>query len=231
MVRACGEYLAFIDGDDWVEGEFLSRLYSAATDKPDVIYARAFHREEDKESKKFSLNIPNFTGKQITHAMKIKLIGTSFFSNIWNRLYRTAFLKKHQIYFPKMYVSEDLAFSLVCTAYLQSIALADTQGYHYRYNRPNSTTQLRMGVAALRQIYAHNDFLHYLDDYHLDDNMKAYALAKKMNSYYYTWSRIVDEKLKSFFRMQLIEFLKIPSLDQAYFSKIEYENYQKILKN
>lgn len=232
LVKARGEYISFIDGDDWVEGEFLFRLYLATQkEKPDVVYVKAFHREEGNGiSKKFALNIPNLENEQFTDEMRVQLIGTSFFSNIWNRLYRANFLKKNQIYFPKMYVSEDLAFSLICTAYLQSIALADTQGYHYRYNRPNSTTELRTGVIALRQIYAHNDFIQYLEDYDLEDSFKNYALAKKINSYYYTWSRINDTQLKDFFRNQVLELLKDVCLTKEYFSESEYLNYQSIIK-
>lgn len=230
LVKARGRYIAFVDGDDWIEGEFLSRLYSAAQNKEvDVIYARAFHREEGAETKKFSIKTPDFAGKQITDNMRIQLINTSFFSNIWNRLYRKDFLKNNQIYFPKMYVSEDLSFSLICTAFLQSMALADTQGYHYRYSRPNSTTELRMGVLALRQIYAHNHFLQYLDNFNLTDNFKKYALVKKINSYYYTWSRISDSKIKEFFRIQILNIIKDNELDRSMFGDIEYKNYLNML--
>lgn len=232
LTKARGEYIAFIDGDDWVEGEFLFRLYSVTqVHKSDIVYVKAFIREENGESKKFTLNTPELKHNQIDDDARIKLIGTPFFSNIWNRLYRREFLQHNAISFPKMYVSEDLAFSLVCTALLQSASLADTQGYHYRYNRPNSTTELRMGASSLKQVYAHGNFLSYLNSYNLNNNFQNYALAKKVNSYYYTWSRISDAKLKAIFRMQMLQLFKSANLNKEHFTEVEYKNYQIMLND
>lgn len=208
MVISKGKYINFVDGDDWIDGEFLSRLYEPVKkESPDVIYSRAYFREEpDGISRKFNFNVPKI--ETFNTQNRINLVNSAFFSNVWGRLYKKSFLVENKIGFPRMYVSEDLSFSLLTSFLANSISVADTQGYHYRYNRENSTTKLRTGVSALKQIYSHNEFINFIDSYGINKDLRLYAIAKKVNSYFYTYNRIEDKELKAYFKSQVKELLK-----------------------
>lgn len=229
MEIARGEYITFVDGDDWIDGEYLSRLYAAITkdEKEDVIYSRAFIREEVGGSTRFNFNVPRI--KYLHDSSRVDLIKSNFFSNVWGRLYRRKFLNKNNILFPKMYVSEDLTFSLLCAFLANSIEIGDTQGYHYRYDRPNSTTELRKGVAALKQIFSYDEFIGFMSGYSLGCNLLDWAVAKKVNSLYYTYNMIHEDYLRDFFRLEVRRILKNYNLSKELFSEKEYLNYLKLV--
>lgn len=201
LERCTGKYIGFVDGDDWIDREFFYRFYNAIHhNHDDVIFARAFFREEEQESKKFNLNVK--PTELACDQDRIHIIKSSFFSNVWNRIYLANFLKKHHIFFPKMYVSEDLSFSLAVIFFAKSVGVADTQGYHYLYNRHGATTNLRTGIKGLMQIYSFDLFLNYLQNFNLSSDLFRESLMKKQCSFEYTYERILDYNLKKFFLCQ-----------------------------
>lgn len=225
---ARGSYITFVDGDDWIDSEYFSRLKASVVDKTDIVYSRAFIREEVNNSRIFNFNVPKL--QNLDNNSRIGLINSSFFSNIWGRLYKREFLIKHSIIFPKMYVSEDLTFSLVCAFFAQSISVADTQGYHYRYNRPNSTTHQRTGIVALRQIFSYNEFIDTLAIYDIKDKLLASALVKKINSFIYTYDRISQDNLREFFKIKLIDILRnYPLVRDDFLVENDYLTYMKFI--
>ena len=57
---AKGEYISFIDSDDWIENDYLKNMINVADSSSDIIISGAICDYTDKQSKKLSVKDNNF---------------------------------------------------------------------------------------------------------------------------------------------------------------------------
>ena len=128
LSRARGEYVIFLDADDFFEPALIERLYNLATRKKlDVVIAT--YDLYNNATGKFSPMIGSehgelLDGGKITskseHPDKIFQVATGY---VWNKLFKRSFLFDKNIRFhPDLYVFEDMYF--VCAA----LSLAERVG-------------------------------------------------------------------------------------------------------
>lgn len=133
IAAAQGEYIAFLDGDDFLEPDCLEKVYATAVSGNfDTV---VFKHNLLEGNKKRVWDSPEFGSLE-----EDKLL-YAFAATIWNKLYRTAFLKENRIAFPLgIKIAEDTIFSLVCFFHHPSCGFCDGHFYNYRLNRDNSAT-------------------------------------------------------------------------------------------
>lgn len=132
LERAHGDWISFIDSDDWICPDFLSTLHELAQNhSADISYCNWYFAYKDKnvECDCFS---PGITKQQTL----TRLILESYHV-VWNKLYRTSFLKLFHLSFPDhiQQYEEDCWFS--CRAFFFSDAIIKTDRPLYFYNREN----------------------------------------------------------------------------------------------
>ena len=125
---AQGEYVAFIDSDDWVEMDMYLTLYNAANQhSSDICYCNAFL--EDSGKSRVLSNISVQQGLFVDEDKRKFL--TNFKSYFWSYIYRREMLNQYNITFPLEKSAEDSYFltcSILCT---QRIASVNRPMYHY----------------------------------------------------------------------------------------------------
>jgi len=147
MEQASGEYLIFLDSDDWFEPDFLEQmvLRAQATDA-DVVICKAveFDTNTGKElpsdwmMKTQHLPGDTFSPEQIaTHLFQFT------YGMPWDKLYRRQYLEKSGIIFPKLKNSEDLAFVFPSLLAAERIAILKSVMVHHRVNRNSSVSNSR----------------------------------------------------------------------------------------
>ncbi len=140
---ATGEWIAFVDSDDWLEPDIYEKAVEAG-DKynVDILFFNYFKNIEEKEfgisifEKDFFSDDRNYINSLQARALckflnPIKENGYEF---PWNRILRQKFIMNNNLYFTKVGAYEDLIYAINCFQYAERIAFIDVKGYHYRLN-------------------------------------------------------------------------------------------------
>lgn len=131
---ANGEYISFIDSDDYVAENFIETLYKLCKDNSVEIAECGFLRfpndNKDKQEEKKEIKIFNKIEK-IKHLYDINLATRTVV--VWNKLYKRNIYK--DIRFPEGKINED-EFTTYKALYKceKNIAITNEKLYYYRYN-------------------------------------------------------------------------------------------------
>ncbi len=137
-----GNYLFFMDPDDFVSEDFFEKLFPNLNDKWDVL---CFGYNEIKENKDTILSCrPHFythcglLGKNEFRNEFIELFKTDMMYNVWSRIYNKSFILKHDIKFPSKPIGEDTSFNFQVYRHLDNILFIDSTLYNYIAGRSGS---------------------------------------------------------------------------------------------
>ena len=113
---AVGDYVAFIDSDDYVESNYLEKLYTSVTEKKADVAVCAFNEVDTKENFIKTVNFPNeLYGDEISGRELLKLVfarnGYTFIV-AWNKLYKRELFDKVQFEKGKLHEDEYINFPL-----------------------------------------------------------------------------------------------------------------------
>ena len=145
---ACGQYIIFLDADDFYEKDLLKLLYEAAEkDNLDVAVAR-FDIYNDNQNK-YSLPMEEpHSGIFVDGSVSSKneypdFILSSTTGYVWNKLFRTTFVKNMELAFdPELYVFEDVCFVCSALALAERVAKIDDILIHHRVYSEQSRARL-----------------------------------------------------------------------------------------
>ena len=107
MRLARGEYLAFVDGDDWMDADFLQKLYTMAQEYGADIAAGGIMLYEDGKK-----NTPLVKYDKIQSACwendVFALMNVPWHCYVWNKIYRREMLLENNIFFSEGKYFEDM---------------------------------------------------------------------------------------------------------------------------
>ena len=146
MKAATGEYIGFVDPDDWVELDMYEKLVSMIAELQVDLVICGISPYSDKK-KKATEKSPFFLLETFDSRLQgVKLAGKElithqyFFGHfVWNRLYRRDFLEKNQICFPVGKFYEDCFFSIDVDFAAENFSFTQEPLYWYRRKRTGST--------------------------------------------------------------------------------------------
>jgi len=135
---AKGEYIGFVDSDDWVEKEMYFDLYQEAIKQnSDICYAKIQQIDEkgnvSEDNANYFLPVGNITEKE----KKEMLIRNE--TCIVRNIYKRSLLIENNIRFPSHLQYEDIIFDPLVLLYTEHIATVNKTLYTY-YLHSNSTT-------------------------------------------------------------------------------------------
>ncbi len=151
LEEARGEFLIFVDSDDLIAPDMLQCCVERMrADGSDIcaFHIDAFGTAEHQLGKVFiRVDIPE--GEE-SFCFEPRLWEGKVFSVVQpaacNKLYRTAFLRQHDLKFPLgLKRSEDTSMGVLAIALAQRVSCLDKILYHYRQSRPNSQMQSLSG--------------------------------------------------------------------------------------
>lgn len=143
---ASGEYIGFVDADDWIELDMFEKMYNRAkSDDTDITMCQA-QLYDDKKQETYSDDYYSLKS--------LERFGNSVFASedtkneildinvvLWNKIYKKEFLDKYQTRFAEGYIYEDMPFFFETYIKAKRINIVWENLYFYRQNRGFSTMQ------------------------------------------------------------------------------------------
>lgn len=140
--NAHGEFITFLDADDWFSDDAINRMVQAVEDNADIVTARYFG---DKPFEKYYKK--KYDAESIDYFLKCLEIPTKR-CTVTGNLYRTEFIRKNSISFdPKLSHSEDSVFFISLLKKMPTVIDLEVPVYHV-YINPESTTRSCINVEA-----------------------------------------------------------------------------------
>lgn len=122
--KATGEYIGFVDGDDFVDIRMFETMYKKAKkDNCDLVVCN-LNYVYDYDVVPTSSNVPDET-------KDIKEIMLDIYPTAWNKIYKRDFLNKHNLRFKKNVWYEDVEFIYRVLPYVHKIGAVDDCFYQY----------------------------------------------------------------------------------------------------
>jgi glycosyltransferase involved in cell wall biosynthesis len=152
IARAEGRYLLFLDPDDWMVEDALSRLAMLPLADMDLCFTDYIERYGDKETykKAFNRGLINFEQDDVYDKSNLELAITYLYRDkgctavvgaVWAVVYRTDFLKDNAILFPwNTSLIEDRAFLLKCLSFTDRVFYKSVAFIKYYMNMESVTT-------------------------------------------------------------------------------------------
>lgn len=202
--RAIGDYITFVDCDDWVESEMLSKAVYYISKDIDIVYFNFFYNYKHKQSKGiisksplYKTDLPNYylsilVPELCTYYDGV-LISHETLGAAWGKFIKRSLVEDNQIRFNKeLKLSEDAFFYMNCFAKAKNCVIIDEPLYHYSVNANSSNFRLREDI--LTQTNAYYDLHMKFASYLAPEKVNTYRSLIVYRSYYDLITRYVGHR-------------------------------------
>lgn len=147
--KATGDYIVFVDGDDWLAPDFVSYMLMVIIEtNSDMAINLVNYTSRDTQQIKDS-EIQTWSAEKAT----AELLYPHLSIGCWNKIYRRDFIEKNQLRFrPNLYTAEGDRFINDAAQRANSVGVGCKKVYYYRLNNENSATtkyDVRQSLGAI----------------------------------------------------------------------------------
>lgn len=200
--RAAGEYLAFVDSDDWVMPDYFRKLERAVSESPDLVF---FGRCHSGKGNIVTSAFPSgvYTSKEQIIDFIARNYSTGDIASCTNKLFSRNLFADEALKFPTgTVVEEDLQFVLSAIDHSETLlSLEDGLYFYHRRKSGSVTTQYnpikfdcKRKAYAVEQAYAYK-WNNSLLEQAFDDNYLTYISASINNLMYQACTLSKKQKL------------------------------------
>ncbi len=158
---ATGNFISFVDSDDWVDKNFIKNLHNALTTEDSDMSACLFCR------------IKGSVGERKDFDEKIKIINENLYYHILtensyagyatNKLFKSEIIKNNNLLFDeKIFNGEDFPFSLEYTKYVNKVSFIKQDLYYYFFRETSIMQTISLSPRFLTILYAREKALEFL---------------------------------------------------------------------
>ncbi|MGG3987022.1 glycosyltransferase [Bacillus smithii] len=137
---AKGDYIGFVDPDDWVEPNMFEKLYQLIIDYKADISMCGYVKEKLDGTILNNIVKPDIIKMDRKEALNKILNSNSFKGFLWNKLFSANLIKNNQITFDEsIHFCEDLLYCCQCIVKSKNIVYDTTPYYHYVIHDSNAS--------------------------------------------------------------------------------------------
>ncbi len=235
---AQGEYIGFVDSDDFVENDMFELLYnSAKTNNTDISMCQVREYDDINEnyitSDYYSLDYLNNFGESIFSAEDTKEQILDINVALWNKVYKREYLLSIGEKFPEGFIYEDLPFFFGTYLPAKRIQIVWKNLYSYRVNRKNSTMQ-QFNNKILDRLPMVSLTYEKLKNTPFLSDLKQKIQAWIINDLFHRYSLLKESYHKEFFFLmkKVFESLEIENVEDDYWKRVyHFQGYLLVMNN
>lgn len=165
LEHASGEYIGFVDSDDWVDLDFYEKLYnSAKNNNADIAVADFIREHSNKKPKRLKLKEEKI---YTTSEDKFMICKVHREGCVWNKIYRTEFIKSINLKFvPKMYY-EDRDFTIRSLYFSKKLVTTPNTYYRYFVNPKSIVNKRRNYIQDEHYILVRQQVLQFIKEHNI----------------------------------------------------------------
>lgn len=195
---ATGDYIWFLDVDDEFSNTFIEEMTRIIKTTDSDLVSSNFYYSHKKSNTRIigneDYNILTYNKQEAIIQLNTGTISV----NVWNKLFRSDFIKKNNIRFSKTYC-EDYEFMIDCIYYSQKIAFYDKPLYTYVLS-DNSLSSGKGNDIAERDVYLFNKQVKLFENetgmaHELCDSIFIHILHSMTNADYKTVKKLSNKKI------------------------------------
>lgn len=185
MSAAEGEYILYLDSDDYIYVESIEDLYEKASENhlDMVLFGAASFYEDEMSAKKMPKS--NYSRKccigeicsgleLITAEQKCK----AYITSVCLRLYRREYLLKGGYRFNETVIHEDVDYSFFTLLNAEKVMACDKNYYYRRYRQGSIIMDSQLHKKFVGYEYAWNEFVKYIDSDDTDKRKQAETIKR-----------------------------------------------------
>lgn len=138
LAHACGQYVFFMDADDWIAPEALSAMLEEIRKEKAQVAVFGFTRRDGEEKTCYQFPVTVIGDKRQLSAVLPGLYRSGLLNPVWNKLYDRELLREHRISFPDVPYGEDRLFVFDVLRAAGRVCISPQCFYEYRVQRGGS---------------------------------------------------------------------------------------------
>lgn len=225
LAVASGDYIGYVDSDDWIEPDMYERMYMACVENEAqlVVCRYACETDKDKTDKNDNEKMPeSYAGinndvipLSRDELLKIYICGHDRFiiyNSAWSKLYRRDLVEG--MLFPKGRNSEDIMYTTRAFCSLDKAVYVDKALYHYVLDRKDSIMNVARGERMFRdEIPFWREHIQCIRDMVSEEmaDLAAYYFWRRLLFYYMDMKKSGGENEK--YARRLVDEIKSDKLE------------------
>lgn len=196
---AKGEYISFIDSDDWINEKMYQEMYqNAQENNSDAVICdmKLIGKNNELYINGTALNIPFYNKEKVEQHIYQELLSNSQFNSAANKLYKAEVIKSHHIAFnQEIYYAEDWLFNVNFLKRASTVSYINKAFYYYRRGHDSSSSSYDDNTFERTGLWVYN-------------MRKKFATTVNMNPFLATEDlyKVIVHCIVSEFRRQDINF-------------------------
>lgn len=221
-----GEYVFFLDSDDWIELNTLEKLYNNAIENNCdlVLFDSIEHLPNDELKPRRFFILDNLKNQVFNFESEKKIVLNSYFVP-WSKLYKTSFIKENNIRYPPFLLFEDVSFHIANISLAQRVTYLPEIFYHYNKLNESSVQNTKIEMNRSKLIF---DVINRVEKFLLENNLfyslESNFLEFKIKQPKILFDNLDDDSKEEFYQYLRKCFLSINS-NPSILSKLDFEFY------
>lgn len=178
ILAATGDYLYFLDSDDWLLPECIEKMVGCLKAYPDsqMVFSGSLATSMKRTASDYTkANYPEYSNDRVW--LQCSMLNTYTFGvNAWNKLIRRDFVLRYNLFFVEGLINEDVMWKFQISKYLQTASFYQGNTYMYRI-RENSIMDVPDNINQKRMTILYR---------HLLSNIGGYGKWRQINALSYS---------------------------------------------